>query len=89
LPPNQPPQPPLGIWGGPWYPPYPSHGLPPFPAHPIVTPPPGKPPEGKPPEDWGWVYSPIYGWVVDPGAGGKPQPPPEETTPPPEVNPLA
>jgi hypothetical protein len=24
---------------------------------------------------WRWVYSPIYGWVLDPGAGGKPQPP--------------
>jgi hypothetical protein len=24
---------------------------------------------------WRWVYSPIYGWVLDPGSGGKPQPP--------------
>lgn len=24
---------------------------------------------------WRWVYSPFYGWVLDPGAGGKPQPP--------------
>lgn len=31
--------PPLGIWSGPWLPPYPSQGLPPFPSHPIVIPP--------------------------------------------------
>lgn len=42
--PEQPPagQPPLGIWGGPWQPPYPSQG-PGFPTHPIVLPP-GSPP---------------------------------------------
>lgn len=33
-----PPQPPLGIWGGPWFPPYPSQG-PGFPTHPIQLPP--------------------------------------------------
>jgi hypothetical protein len=36
------PQPPLGIWGGPWQPPYPSQG-PGFPTHPIA---PGGPPLG-------------------------------------------
>lgn len=64
-------------------------GPPPIPAHPIVLPPPpgiiwpGRPehPIVLPPEppvgggDEGrWVYSPVYGWVWDPGPGGKPQP---------------
>jgi hypothetical protein len=33
--------------------------------------------------EWRWVYSPVYGWVLDPGSGGKPQPvpPPEESGP--------
>lgn len=64
--------------------------LPPYePAHPIVIPPESLPPmEGRPhPEHpivipdppasgaGDWVYSHRYGWVWDPGPGGKPQPP--------------
>jgi hypothetical protein len=80
------PQPggPIGIWGGggvgdyidaglpgqqpggpvrPWGPiNYPDQGLP------------GQQPGGA--GNWRWVYSPRYGWVLDPGTGGKPQPPP-------------
>jgi hypothetical protein len=79
------PQPggPIGIWGGggvgdyidaglpgqqpggpvkPWGPiNYPDQGLP------------GSQPGG--PGNWHWVYSPRFGWVLDPGTGGKPQPP--------------
>lgn len=55
----------------------PTHPIvlpPPFiPAHPIVLPPdtpPGQGQDGYP----RWVYHPVYGWVLDPGPGGKPQP---------------
>lgn len=55
--------------GGPVYPwgpiIYPDQGLP------IPQPPSG----GGGPGKWQWVYSPVYGWVLDPGLGGKPQPP--------------
>lgn len=46
------------------------------PEHPIVIPPPEASGSGK------WVYSKAYGWVWDPGPGGKPQPPtiPGDTT---------
>lgn len=55
------PQPPLGIWGGPWQPPYPAHPIynPPYPSHPIVIPPeqpPGQPPLGI----WGGPWQPPY-----------------------------
>lgn len=48
--------------------------LPPYPAHPIVLPPDTPPDQG---EDGypRWVYTVPYGWVLDPGPGGKPQPP--------------
>jgi hypothetical protein len=52
----QPPQPPLGIWGGPWLPPYPSQG-PGFPTHPIAGP-------GRPPW-WGMAQDPGYGISSD------------------------
>ena len=47
-------------------------GPPPVPAHPIVIP---------PTSDAGWKYSPVYGWVWDPGEGGKPQPLPPSPPP--------
>ena len=50
-----PPSPPLGIWGGPWLPPYPSQGLPPFPSHPIVI-----PPEAIVPEPDGKAHVVVY-----------------------------
>ena len=74
---------------GPGYPSHPIV-LPPYhPEHPIVIPPEQLPPiEGQPhpehpivippPEASGagkWVYTQRYGWVWDPGPGGKPQPP--------------
>lgn len=44
------------------------------PTHPIVLPPePGQPP-GAGAGEGRWVYTMMYGWVWDPGAGGKPQP---------------
>ena len=42
------------------------------PTHPIVLPP--EPPVGGDPQEGKWVYSAVYGWVWDPGPGGKPQP---------------
>ena len=67
-------------------PPHPAHPIvippdalgPGMPSHPIALP--GDPwwgtePPVAPPEDWKWVYSPIYGWVLmPPGEGGRPQP---------------
>ncbi|HEY4384162.1 MAG TPA: hypothetical protein VGN34_06765 [Ktedonobacteraceae bacterium] len=64
--------PPLGIWGPGQMPPgFWGGGMGPG----VKPQPPG---EGSPPaieENWDWVYSPYYGWVVQPpGEGGKPQP---------------
>ena len=53
------PQPPLGIWGGPWQPPYPSQG-PGFPTHPIA---PGGPPLGT----WGGGNVPYPTPPIAPG----------------------
>jgi len=91
--------PPLGIWGG-VAPPYPAHpiapGGPPLsiwgPPGPWVTPPihtAGPPGGGTPPSDGegGWAWSPVYGWIWDPGLGGKPQPPSKPDVP--HVEPLA
>lgn len=78
-------KPPLGFWGGspPTYPdqglpgsqPHPDQGLPgqqPYPDQGL----PGQQPGGGGGGSQGgrWVYSPAYGWVWDPGQGGKPQP---------------
>lgn len=80
---------PPGIWGG---------GNVPMPNPPIYFPPP-IPPEPPPAEGWDWVWSPIYGWVAQPGGdGGKPQPPhppgsgsppaPDNTLPTPPTDPV-
>lgn len=57
--------------------------LPPWVMPPIFYPP-SQPPSGGGGAGSGkWVYSPAYGWVWDPGEGGKPQPlPPTSETPP-------
>ena len=68
--------------------PHPEHpiylppGSQPHPEHPIVLPP-GDPPTAQPPEGVypRWVYSVRYGWVIDPGEGGKPQPLPPTQPP--------
>jgi len=80
--------PPPGIWPSPGHPAHPiAPGGPPpgiwpspgHPAHPIVLPP--IPPD-EITEDWGWAWSPFYGWVVvPPGSGGKPQPPSSDLKP--------
>jgi hypothetical protein len=61
----------------------PISGIPGLPGYEPPTP--GEPPGGGggPVGEWRWVYSPVYGWVLDPGSGGKPQPvpPPEESGP--------
>lgn len=46
--------------------------LPVYPTHPIEL-----PPEEPAPEGFQWVYTPAYGWVLDPQGGGKPQPVPQ------------
>lgn len=74
------PEPPLGIWGGPWEPPYPSHGLPPFPSHPIVI-----PPEAILPEPDGKAHVVVYTYTSQ-GLQRitftvEPPPPPTEATP--------
>jgi hypothetical protein len=83
------PQPggPVHIWGGPWYPPviWPGPGPLPYPDQGLPGAPPPTGGEGGGAGKWTWVYSPVYGWVLDPGLGGKPQPtptPPEGETPP-------
>ena len=92
--------PPVGVWPGPgvptppiYYPP--GVNVPTFPTHPIA---PGGPPPGvwppKPPGDGDeggdWAFSPVYGWVWVPEAGGgKPKPPDVPVDPnAPVVNPL-
>jgi hypothetical protein len=68
------PQPrPPGIWGG--APPYVDIGGPgsqPGPDQGLPGPQPGG---GAGAGNGRWVFSPVYGWVWDPGQGGKPQPP--------------
>jgi hypothetical protein len=68
------PQPggPIGIWGpNDPRPSNPISGIPGLPGGPGQQPGGG----GNGPGRWRWVYSPRYGWVLDPGSGGKPQPP--------------
>jgi hypothetical protein len=66
-----PPSPPLTIWGGPFDPPRIWGGPP---AYVDIG---GPGPQPPPPVTGGkWVFSPVYGWVIDPSAeGGKPVPP--------------
>ena len=68
--------PPLSIWGPPTMPPgFWGGGMGPG----VKPQPPTGGIGGGNPQDGKWVYSAIYGWVWDPGSGGKPQPlPPAE-----------
>jgi hypothetical protein len=60
-----PPSPPLTIWGGGGVGDYIDAGFP------MPQPPPAMPAGGGK-----WVFSPVYGWVIDPSPeGGKPVPP--------------
>src|SRR3954465_6201553 len=55
---------------------YPDQGLPGNQPYPDQGLPGAQPPFPIPPNTgWRWVYSPFYGWVLDPGSGGKPRPP--------------
>jgi hypothetical protein len=65
-----PPSPPLTIWGGPFNPPQIWGGAPPYVDIGFPGPQPPAAGGGK------WVFSPVYGWVIDPSPqGGKPVPP--------------
>jgi hypothetical protein len=83
------PQPPLGIWGGPFDPPHAEHpiywppGTQPHPDHslPLPQPPTGPADENgfvkPPPPGGGWSYHEDYGWMYSPGGqtpGPKTQP---------------
>ena len=57
-PPTEPPSPPLQIWGGPYFPPEPTH---PIELPPEVAPP--ETPDGRPIE-WKVAWTPTTGWIV-------------------------
>jgi hypothetical protein len=84
---GQPPQPPLGIWGGPWYPPTPTHPIVLPPNQPPTQPPsqgglPGQLPASDPNGGWVFGYVPGYGWMwayvpnppAPPETGDRPHP---------------